>query len=92
MAPDDGYLLDDRQAEAGTRFDALATLVDPWTFRHIDDLGIREGWRCWEIGVGGASVLRWPADRVGATGRVPATDIDVSWARRAAGRRRPVTG
>lgn len=84
MAHDDGYLLDNRQAEAGTRFDALSKLFDPSTFRHIEDLGIREGWRCWEVGVGGASVPQWLAGRVGATGRVLATDIDVSWARRAA--------
>ncbi|MFL6055175.1 MAG: methyltransferase domain-containing protein [Actinoallomurus sp.] len=84
MAHDDGYLLDNRQAEAGTRFDALSKLFDPSTFRHIEELGIRKGWRCWEVGVGGASVPQWLAGRVGATGRVLATDIDVSWARRAA--------
>lgn len=84
MAHDEGYLLDNRQAEAGVRFDALSELFDPSTFRHIEELGIREGWRCWEVGVGGASVPRWLAGRVGATGRVLATDIDVSWARQAA--------
>src|SRR3954454_3844535 len=40
-AHDDGYLLDNRQAEAGTRFDALSRLFDPSTFRHIEELGIR---------------------------------------------------
>src|ERR1019366_702946 len=51
----DGYLLDNQQAEAGRRFDALSAIFDPWTFRHIDDLGIRPGWRCWEVGAGGPS-------------------------------------
>jgi ubiquinone/menaquinone biosynthesis C-methylase UbiE len=78
MAHDDGYLLDNRQAEAGTRFDALSKLFDPSMFRHIEDLGIREGWRCWEVGVGGVSVPQWLAGRVGATGRVLATDIEVT--------------
>jgi hypothetical protein len=82
---DDGYLLDNQNVEAGIRFDALAELFDPWTFRHIEDLGIGAGWRCREIGAGGPSVPRWLADRVGGKGRVPATDIDVSWARQASG-------
>ncbi|SBT43849.1 methyltransferase [Micromonospora narathiwatensis] len=79
MADDGGYLLDNQQAEAGVRFDALATLFNPSTFRHIDALGIAEGWRCWEVGAGGASVPSWLAARVGPTGHVLATDIDVSW-------------
>jgi SAM-dependent methyltransferase len=85
--PDDSgrgrYLLDNRQAEAGARFDALAELFDPSTFRHIEALGITEGWRCWEVGAGGPSVARWLAGRVGPTGSVLATDIDVSWTREA---------
>lgn len=73
------YLLDNTQAEAGARFDALSTLFDPSTFRHIDALGIEPGWRCWEVGAGGRSVPEWLASRVGLGGRVLATDIDVSW-------------
>jgi SAM-dependent methyltransferase len=76
---DGGYLLDNQQVEAGVRFEALATLFNQTTFRHIDALGIAEGWRCWEVGAGGASVPSWLADRVGPTGHVLATDIDVSW-------------
>jgi SAM-dependent methyltransferase len=56
----------------------LAAIFDPTTFRHIDDLGIGPGWRCWEVGAGGPSVVRWLADRVAPAGRVLATDIDVS--------------
>lgn len=78
-----GYLLDNQQAEAGTRLDALSTLFNPSTFRHISALGIQEGWRCWEVGAGGPSVPRWLAQQVGPTGRVLATDIDVSWIREA---------
>ncbi|MGZ4609090.1 MAG: methyltransferase domain-containing protein [Actinomycetes bacterium] len=76
---DDGYLLDNRQAEAGTRFGALATLFDPTTFRHLEGCGVAEDWRCWEVGAGGPSVPAWLADRVGRRGQVVATDIDVSW-------------
>jgi SAM-dependent methyltransferase len=80
----DGYLLDNATVAAGPRLDALAQLFDPSTFRHIDALGIVPGWRCWEVGAGGASVVRWLAGRVGPAGRVLATDIDVSWTRAAA--------
>lgn len=82
--PQDSYLLDNAAAAAGPRMDALAQLFDPSTFRHIDALGIVPGWRCWEVGAGGASVVRWLARRVGPAGRVLATDIDVSWTRAAA--------
>ncbi|WP_158893507.1 methyltransferase domain-containing protein [Amycolatopsis anabasis] len=84
-SPNDGYLLDNAQPEAGTRFDALSELFDPSTRRHIEDLGVAPGWRCWEVGAGGPSVVTWLAGRVGPTGRVLATDIDTSWAAEAAG-------
>ncbi|MGW3112902.1 methyltransferase domain-containing protein [Streptomyces sp. NPDC001091] len=74
----DGYLLDNRQTEAGERFDAFASLFDPTTFRHLEGLGIGPGWRCWEVGAGGASVVSWLARKVGPTGAVVATDIDTS--------------
>jgi SAM-dependent methyltransferase len=85
MARDEGYLLDNQQAEAGTRFDALAEIFNPSTFRHIEGLGIAPGWRCWEVGAGGPSVPAWLAARVGAEGHVLATDLDVSWLGEAAG-------
>ncbi|MEU5592059.1 methyltransferase [Streptomyces sp. NPDC020298] len=86
--PSDRYLLDNRQDEAGQRFDAFATLFDPTTFRHLEGLGIGPGLRCWEVGAGGTSVVSWLAERVGPTGRVVATDIDIS--RVAAAARPPV--
>jgi SAM-dependent methyltransferase len=73
------YLLDNRQAQAGARFDALSTIFDPSTFRHLEELGIGEGQRCWEVGAGGPSVPRWLAERVGPAGHVLATDLDVCW-------------
>ncbi|HXQ59146.1 MAG TPA: methyltransferase domain-containing protein [Acidimicrobiales bacterium] len=82
---EEGYLLDNRAAAAGVRFQALAAIFDRSTFRHLDDLGLAQGWRCWEVGAGGVSVVRFMADRVGGDGRVLATDIDVSWAQEAAG-------
>ncbi|MBW5247789.1 methyltransferase domain-containing protein [Streptomyces sp. P01-B04] len=74
-----GYLLDNRQSEAGIRFGALSELFDPVTFRHVDRLGVTTGMRCWEVGAGSLSVPLGLAERVGPTGKVIATDIDVSW-------------
>jgi len=78
MTRSDGYLLDNRQREAAERFDAFATLFDPTTFRHLAGFGIGPGWRCWEVGAGGTSVVSWLAKKVGPTGKVVATDIDTS--------------
>ena len=79
MTSDEGYLLDNRQSQAGTRFEALAELFAPSTFRHLSRVGVGPGWRCWEVGAGGPSVPGWLAERVGPDGLVLATDIDTSW-------------
>ena len=49
------------------RFTAFTTLFDPATFRHLDGLGLAAGWRCWEVGAGGTSVVRLPV-RAGRSG------------------------
>ena len=74
-----GYLLDNRQVEAGARLVAIGELFDPATFRLLETTGVGPGWRCWEVGAGGPSVAGWLADRAGPGGSVLATDIDVSW-------------
>jgi hypothetical protein len=79
MTEPEGYLLDNRQSEAGRRFDALAELFDPWTFRHLSAVGLAPGWRVWEVGAGGRSVPAWLAGQVGPAGRVLATDLDTRW-------------
>ena len=76
---DTGYLFDNRASEAGQRFDSLAELFNPVTFRHLEALGIAAGWHCWEVGVGGTSIPEWLSSRVGPSGHVLATDIDVAW-------------
>jgi SAM-dependent methyltransferase len=73
------YLLDNEQAEAGQRFDALSVLFNPSTFRHAHGLGLGLGWRVWEVGAGSPSVPAHFAAEVGPKGYVLATDIDTSW-------------
>ena len=85
MAEEEEYLLDNQQAEAGQRFDALAELFNPSTFRHFATVGLGLGWRVWEVGAGGQTVPTWLAEQVGPQGRVLATDIDTSWMRPTSG-------
>jgi SAM-dependent methyltransferase len=73
----DSYLLDNSAPTAGTRFDALSALFDGVTMRHVDGIGVAAGWRCWEVGAGGPGVPSLLAERVGPTGYVVATDLDV---------------
>jgi hypothetical protein len=73
------YLLDNSAEETGQRFGALSALFNATTFRHMEALGIAQGWRCWEVGAGGPSVPSWLAERVGKSGHVFATDNDTSW-------------
>lgn len=82
---DQGYLLDNQQAEAGQRFDALSELFDPSTFRHLSAVGLRPGWQVWEVGAGSPTVPSWLAEQVGTAGWVLATDIDTTWMDSAAG-------
>jgi len=76
VAADDGYLLDNQQAEAGRRFGALAALFDASTFRRLTALGLGPGRRVWEVGAGGPTVPAWLAEHAG---EVVATDIDPRW-------------
>jgi SAM-dependent methyltransferase len=78
------YLLSNDAPEAMDRFTAFTTLFDPATFRHLNGLGLAAGWRCWEVGAGGTSVVTFLSERVGPAGHVLASDINVSWAGEAA--------
>jgi len=73
-----GYLLANRLDGADIRLAAIAELFDPVSFRHLEATGISDGWQCWEVGAGGPSVSAWLAERVGPTGSVVATDLDLS--------------
>lgn len=79
MDDEAGYLLANRQAEAGRRFAALSALFDAATERHLRALGVGPGFRCWEVGAGGMTIPDWLAAQVGPTGTVIATDIDPAW-------------
>ena len=71
------YVFDNAAAQTRQRFESLARLHDPTTFRHLEARGVKDGWRCLEVGGGGGSVVTWLSQRVGRTGRVVVTDIDI---------------
>jgi SAM-dependent methyltransferase len=58
------------------RLRKLQGYCDPITTRHLERLGVGEGWRCLEVGAGAGSIARWLAGRVGPSGSVLATDLD----------------
>lgn len=70
------YLLANDWADQRRRLAGLEAWFDPGTRRHLDALGIGEGWRCLEVGAGGGSIALWLAERVSPQGQVVATDID----------------
>lgn len=72
-----GLGLSNEWSDERRRLAAVELLFDAATFRHLDSLGIAPGMRCLELGGGGGSVARWIADRVGPSGSVLVTDIDV---------------
>jgi len=71
-----GYIFDNAGDRARARFLELSRHYDAQTVRNIEQRGIDEGWSCLEVGGGGGSITSWLCTRVGATGRVLATDID----------------
>lgn len=68
---------DPREVEQeGRRLAMLGDLRDRQSARHLETLGIAEGWRCLDVGAGAGTLAQWMAHRVGSSGRVLATDID----------------
>src|SRR5215467_8947307 len=70
------YLLDNAWSDGRARLDAVEEFLDPGTIALLERRGVGAGWTCLELGAGGGSIARWLASRVGATGRVLATDLD----------------
>jgi SAM-dependent methyltransferase len=58
------------------RLALLTQVADPTTRQRLTRLGVGPGWHCLDVGAGDGSVARWLASRVGATGRVVATDLN----------------
>ena len=79
VAPTKQYLLDHDWDEEERRLFLLEQLHDPTTRKRIEELGVGPGSRCLEIGAGRGSIARWLAERVGASGHVVATDLELTF-------------
>jgi ubiquinone/menaquinone biosynthesis C-methylase UbiE len=64
------------EEEKLNRLRRLEAVLDPATTRHLETIGVTEGWKCLEAGAGAGSVAQWLSTCVGSTGKVVATDID----------------
>jgi SAM-dependent methyltransferase len=73
------YLLDHDWDEEERRLFLLEKLHDPTTRTRIEELGVGPGSRCLEIGAGRGSIARWLAERVGPSGQVVATDLELTF-------------
>jgi len=60
-----------------SRLRIVEQLCDSATTRRLSMTGVSEGWKCLEVGAGAGSVAKWLSKRVGAKGKVVATDIDI---------------
>ncbi|HEU4423151.1 MAG TPA: methyltransferase [Pilimelia sp.] len=70
------YVFDPAWQKERDRLGALESLFDGSSRRLLGALGLREGWRCLEVGCGAGGIARWLADQVGSAGHVLATDLD----------------
>jgi SAM-dependent methyltransferase len=58
------------------RLSCLEAWLDPISTRYLTALGVGNGWRCFEVGGGGGSLVRWLADRCE---QVVAVDLDTTY-------------
>lgn len=70
------YVFDNEWEKERERLAGLEAVYDPGTIRHLEAIGVAEGWRCLEVGGGGGSIAEWLCWRVGDKGRVLATDVN----------------
>ena len=76
----DRYGVEDDEVDIErVRLAMLAEARDPRTFAMLTQAGIAEGMHCLEAGAGAGTVSAWMAERVGSSGRVMSTDIDLQF-------------
>lgn len=63
------------------RLRLLEEIFDPTSIHHLEIIQVLKGWNCLEVGAGAGSIAQWLSSRVGPTGKVVATDIDLRFLR-----------
>ena len=79
MSSESTYLFDHERDLELERLKKLEEWQDPGTIRHLETIGVAAGWRCLEVAAGAGSITRWLAGRVGPSGSVLATDLDLKF-------------
>jgi SAM-dependent methyltransferase len=74
-----GYRVEEGADLEQERLGELATVFDGGSTRVLERF-VEPGHRCLEVGTGGGSIARWLAERVGPSGSVVATDVDLQFA------------
>ena len=60
------YIATDEKDEVElNRLRILERIFDPSTKRHLEMIGVSEGWKCLEVGAGTGSVAQWLSRRIG---------------------------
>ena len=53
-------------------------VYDPATYRHLETIGVAQGWKCLEVAVGAGSVAQAKfSNSVGPSGKIVATDLNL---------------
>lgn len=72
------YIMSNEKDEVErNRLRLVENIFDPCTIRHLEMIRVSEGWHCLEVGAGAGSVAQSLSSRVGLTGKVVATDINI---------------
>lgn len=73
------YLFTHEDKAERERLAAIEAGLDPFTIDYLEKIGVREGWRCLEVGAGAGSISAWLSNRVGPCGKVVATDLQTKF-------------
>lgn len=80
--PDPHYIFKTAQDQAEfERLQLIEKVFDPQTRSRLENLGLRSGSRCLELGPGGGSILRWMCEKAGDAGRVTAVEMNARFVR-----------
>jgi ubiquinone/menaquinone biosynthesis C-methylase UbiE len=70
------YQFDNSWEQTCARLGAVERRWNPSSIRHFERIGVKDGWRCWEVGAGVGSLAVWLSTHVAPSGSVLATDLD----------------
>lgn len=76
----DQYIFEKNQDDQElARLRLIEHALDKASIARLESTGIRQGWRCLELGAGAGSIVQWMGEAVGRQGEVVAIDIKTSY-------------